>query len=177
MALAVGSKRFAGNNHGIEINPLDFNAAKSTTTKTYHGISIVVNGNIIGRIQNWNPQMYNREGSHVYELSNLTFGRPVDYVPGVNRQYTISCSRAEVWNEELEIALGYEGIWSDLIDQTKPFEVVEYLIRGNDIYKAITYSGCWFTSKNYNDFSAEDIPKIIVSAEISFVGRQVTVGV
>jgi hypothetical protein len=120
--------------------------------------------------------MYTRAGEHVYELNHLTFGRPVDYVPGINSNYTVSCSRTEVWNEELEIALGYPAVWADLIDQDRPFTVKEFLIRGAAVYRVWQYTGCWFTSKNYEAFQAEGVPKVMLSAELSFVARFRTVG-
>lgn len=163
---------FATNNHKVEISkPLNFDAPGSTTSKTYHGVAIVVDGNIVGRIGSWNPQMYSRAGEHIYELNNYTFGRPVDYVPGINDGYTISCDRAEVWGQEMERALGYPGLWADLIDQDRPFTVQEMLFRGNTVYQTWTYTGCWFTKKNIDNFSSKETPTIKLKAELAFVGR------
>lgn len=167
---------YADNPLGVRVSrPLNFDAPGSPATKTYHGVVIVVNGNVVGRIQNWNPQMYTREGSHVYELNNLTFGRPVDYVPSINTGYTISASRTEVWYEEFEIALGYPAVWADLIDQDQPFACEEYIFRGQTVYRSWLYRGCWFQDKNQDAFDAQGDAKVKVNATINFVSR--TLGV
>lgn len=163
---------YAANPHGVRVRPLDFDAPGAPTIKTYHGISIVVGGRIVGRIASWNPQMYARDGSHVYELSHLTFGRPVDYVPSVNRNYTISVSRVEVWSQEFEIALGYPAVWADLIDQNRPFSMQEYLFRGSTVYRVWLYSGCWFTNRNEDAFDREGDAIFKVNGEVAFVSRQ-----
>jgi hypothetical protein len=138
---------------------------------TYHGLAIVVDNNIVGRIQSWAPQMYSREGEWVYELNHFTFGRPVDYVPGINSNYTINCNRVEVWGQELERALGYPAVWSDLIDQDRPFAVKEFLLRGNNPYRTWEYTGCWFRNKNVQEFQSKETPQVMVTAELAFVGR------
>jgi hypothetical protein len=170
--------KYASNNHGVGNKPsrINFDAPGSVTSKTYHGISIVVDGNIIGRIQTWAPQMYSREGEWVYELNHLTFGRPVDYVPGINSNYTVNCSRVEVWNEELEKALGYPSVWADLIDQDRPFTVQEFLFRGSQVNKVWTYTGCWFKEKNIEQFQAKETPQVMVTATLAFVSRIETQG-
>lgn len=162
---------FAGNPHGVRVSPLEFDAPGAPTIKTYHGISIVVGGRIIGRVQSWAPQMYTRAGQHVYELNHLTFGRPVDYVPGVNSNYSVSVSRVEVWNQEFEVALGYPAVWSDLIDQTRPFSMQEYLFRGNTVYRVWLYSGCWFAGRNEDGADKEGNAIFQVNGEINFVSR------
>lgn len=166
---------FADNAYGVRTRPINFDAPGAPTTMTYHGISVVVNGKAVGRIQSWNPQMYQRNGELVYELSKFTFGRPVDYVPSINTGYTINGSHMEVWNGEMELALGFSGVFSDLIDQDRPFTVQEYLFRGNDVYRTWVYQGCWFTSKNYEAWTAEGNAKVMVNFDISFVSRLRTV--
>lgn len=167
---------YAGNPHGVRVRPLDFDAPGAPTIKTYHGISIVVSGRIIGRIHSWNPQMYQRGGTPIYELSHLTFGRPVDYVPSVNTGYTISFTRTEIWNQEIEIAMGYPAVWADLIDQNRPFSIQEYLFRGSVVYRVWSYSGCWFTARNEEGFQDQpDAPRIMVNGELAFVSRVRTV--
>jgi hypothetical protein len=145
-----------------------------TTMKTFHGLAIVMNDKIVGRLISWQPNMFSRQGDHIYELNSYTFGRPVDYVPGINDSYTISFSRAEMWGEELEKALGYAKEWSDLIEQDKPFTVKEVLSQGIDLYSTWTYKGCWFTKKNVSAFNAKENPSIKINGEISFVSRTLT---
>lgn len=164
---------FATNNHGVRTRPIDFDAPGSVTSKTYHAISIVVDGKIIGRIQSWQANTYSRNGKHIYELNHLTFGRAVDYVPGINSAYSLTFTRAEVWNQELELALGYSAVWQDLIDQDRPFTCQEYLFRGRSPYRIWQYSGCWFTERNENGFEAEaNDATIMVNATVNFVARR-----
>jgi len=155
-----------------QVYPLDYTHPNAPTIKTWHGVSIVVNGKIIGRVQSWNPKMFARTGAHVYELNNLSFGRAVDYVPGKNNDYTISATRLEMWDNEFELALGFPAVWSDLIDQDHPFTMHEHTMKGNTIYRSWVYYGCWFTSRVESAFEAEsDSPKVLATAEISFVSR------
>lgn len=155
-----------------DVKPIDYTHPHSPSVKTFHGLSIVVNGRIIGRIQSWQPKMYSRTGAHVWELSHLTFGRPVDYVPGKGENYSISASRVEMWNNEFELAIGFPSVWSDLLDQDKPFTINEYLLRGATIYRAWAYNGCWFSSRTESAAEAEsNAPKVMAEAEINFVSR------
>ena len=155
-----------------QVYPIDYSHPNAPSIKTYHGLSIVVNGRIIGRIQSWQPKMFARTGAHVYELNHLSYGRAIDYVPGKNNDYSISASRVEMWNDEFEIALGFPAVWSDLVDQDHPFTINEHLFKGRSIYRSWIYHGCWFTSRVESAFEAEtDSPKVVASAEISFVSR------
>lgn len=168
--------RFADNNHGVNLGTrLESGPTDSPTTQTFHGLSIVMNNNLIGRIQKWNPKMYSRKGEHIYELNYATFGRPVDYVPGINEQYSIDCEKIEIWDNELEEALGYGKTWDDLMDQTRPFTIDESIYKGQNIYRTVRYTGCWFTDKNNAQFGATDTPTIKMTANISFVSRKVVV--
>lgn len=166
---------YADNAFGVRTRDINFDAPGAPTTMTYHGIMLVVNGRAIGRIQGWTPQMYQRDGELVYELSKFTFGRPVDYVPSVNRGYTITGSRVEVWDKELEICLGYPAVFADLIDQDRPFTVSEYLFRGPNVYRVWSYLGCWFGQKNIQEQSADGNAKVMVNFDINFVSRVRTV--
>lgn len=162
---------YASNPHGVRVRPLDFDAPGAPTIKTYHGISIIVNGRIVGRIGAWNPKMYSRKGKLIYELNHLTFGRPVDYVPSINSGYSISTKHTEVWNQEFELALGYSTVWSDLMDQNRPFSVQEYLFRGPSVYRVWLYSGCWLSERNEADFSPEGDAIVQANGTIDFVSR------
>ena len=48
----------------------------SEATKLYHGISIVVKGNIIGRIRAWTPSVYRRPPD---ALKPYEIGRPLSF--------------------------------------------------------------------------------------------------
>lgn len=163
---------YGTNAFGIQTPGLNFTVPDAPTTKTYHGASIVVNGNIVGRVTSWNPSgAYTRAAAHVYEVSHVTWGRPVDIVPAISSGYTISMARVEVWFQELEIALGFPAVWDDLSDQDRPFTVYEYLFRGPSLYRVWRYAGCWFTDRNEAEVSAEGDGKVIVNATIMYVQR------
>ncbi|EHM1384171.1 hypothetical protein KFS98_003658 [Salmonella enterica] len=143
-------------------------------TKTYHGVSITLpNGGIIGRIQDFNPTFASRSIVPLYELNRQTVGRPIDNIPGIESGRSISITRVEVWDDELEIALAAaEREWIDLCEQTKPFSIIESMFRGNSKYRAWSYDGCWFASKSLDSFSAEGDMKVSASAEINYVIRR-----
>lgn len=161
------------------------------TTKTYHGISIQTrDGNVVGRIQGWTPTYASREGIHLYELNAQTWGRPIDYVPGKESGRQITCTRAEVWDQEIETVFGESvdqgfqpvGLsatnptieWRDLCDQTQPFEVREVWQRGLNNYKVWTYRGCWFTEISKDEHAAEGDAVVRVSVTMNYVIRHLT---
>lgn len=159
----------AGNGH------FDYTNAQAPTTMTYHGGTIVVNGNIVGRVNNWQPAgAYTREGVHVYELNGRTWGVPVDYIPGKATGFNITFTRNEVWGQELELALGYTSVWENLTDQTTPFIANEYLFKGNVVYRQWSYSGCWFTEKNPDAWASDGDGIFKVSCGMVYVTRKRT---
>jgi hypothetical protein len=163
---------FGTNAFGVQAQSLDFTDPGAPTTMMYSGTAIVVNNNIVGRIQSWHPDgAYNREGEHVYELSKVTVGLPVDYVPGRATGFTVSYTRTEVWGQELELTLGFSNAFATLVDQTRPFTVQEYLYKGTDIYRCWQYSGCWLKSKNPEAFAADGNYIYRVSGQLAYVSR------
>ena len=171
MALNRG---FAGNAFGQVTEALDYTSPYAPTAKTYHGIALVLNGNVIGRIQQWQREIYKRATKLVRELNNLTFGRPVDNVPGINNGYTISAQVAEMWNKEIEIQSGYTTRWTDLISQTAPIEAQEFWFRGAGPYEVWTYLGCWITDRDETQMSAEGDTIVMANLNMSFVSRFLT---
>lgn len=163
---------FGANNFGVTAQALDVADAGSPSSMSYHGAAIVVNNNIVGRIQSWNPEgAYNRDGEHVYELSRVTIGKPVDYVPGKITGLTVSFARTEVWDQELELALGFGAVWADLTDQNRPFVVQEFLYKGQDPYRVWQYSGCWMKSKNPEGWTADGNYIYKISGQLAYVSR------
>lgn len=172
------------NNFGYkEVTGLDYtasNTAGTLTTKVYHGVSITSgdNANIIGRIQSWQPDSYTREGIHLYELANMSFGRPVEFIPGKATGFTIAVTRAEVWEAEMEIAFGFGAVFDDLIDQNKPFTVREFWLKGNmglSTAQVWDYKGCWFTGKNIDAITSDGDGVTKISATLAYVSRRKTV--
>lgn len=171
------------NHFGVkDVQPLDYsssNQAGTLTTKVYHGVSITAgdDSNIIGRIQSWQPDSYTREGIHLYELADISFGRPVEFVPGKTTGFTIAVTRAEVWSAEMELAFGFGAVFDDLIDQTRPFSVREFWIKGNSGYSQVwDYKGCWFTGKNYDAITSDGDGVTKISATLAYVSRKKTKG-
>lgn len=162
-------------NYFSDVQPLDSFAPFAPSAKTYHGLTLEANGRTIGRIRSWHPTAYSREGSHIYELDTRSFGRPVDYVPGIATGFEIAFARVEMWQDEIEIALGlatFDSIWNDLTDQTRPFEINEYLWRGATMYRHWVYSGCWFKDRNESEATSQGDGIYEVSATVAYVKRQ-----
>lgn len=146
---------WATNAFGVQVKPIDYSNPQSPTTKIWHATSIVANGFIIGRISNWQVNAYTRQVNHVREVSHATWGRPVDIVPGISEGYEITFDRAEVWSQEMELALGFGSVFDDLADQDRPFEIFEYLFRGQALYSVWQYQGCWLQSRNESARTAD----------------------
>jgi len=163
---------YGTNAFGIDVKPLDFTVPDAPTTKTYHGASIVVGGNIVGRITSWQPSgAYTRDVAHVYELSHVTWGRPVDIVPGRATGFQVSFTKVEVWFQELEIALGYPAVWNDLTDQDRPFTAYEYLFRGATLYRVWQYRGCWFNERTEDAQTSDGDGIFKATCTMSYVHR------
>ena len=174
----TGANKGAQNNFGWkDVAPLDYKSDEGIlTTKVYHGVSITSgDNNIIGRIQSWQPDAYTREGVHLYELADVSFGRPVEYVPGKATGFTIAVTRAEVWESEMELAFGFTTLFDDLIDQTNPFTVREFWFKGNAGKSQVwTYKGCWFTGKNIDAITSDGDGVTKISATLAYVSRRKT---
>jgi len=171
--MAANTTAFASNSFGVNRQPIDYTQPGAPTVQSYHGGSIVVNNNVVGRIESWNPAgAYTRSGKHIMEVSHATWGLPVDYVPGVATGFNITFTRTEVWNQELEITLGYAAVWENLTDQTFPFVANEYLFQGVNLYRMWAYNGCWFTSKAPVEWTSEGEGIIKVSCDMAFVSRK-----
>ena len=164
------------NNFNVkDVNPLDYDVDDFLTTKVYHGVSITAGDNtIIGRIQSWQPDSYTRDGIHLYELADLSFGRPVEFIPGKATGFTIAVTRAEVWDHEMELAFGFKTLFEDLIDQNRPFEVKEFWIRGAETRQVWEYRGCWFTNKNIDAIASDGDGVTKISATLAYVSRRLS---
>jgi hypothetical protein len=124
---------------------------------------------LVGRMQTFQTTHFSRGGNHVYELNAFTAGHPVDFVPTIVENFMANFVHAEIWNGEIELAMGFPAVFSDLTDQTRPFEIEEWLQRGSELYRIWRYSGCWFKSKNRDEFGVSGEYKINVRGEVAFV--------
>ncbi len=172
--MALNYQVFAGNPHGVQTTPLRHDVPDAPTTKTYHGITIEVEGAVVGRIQSWHPNgAYTRAGELVYELNNLSWGLPVDYVPGKAEGFTVTATVAELWTSEIEVQLGLAFTqFEDLIEQNRPFTTREWWFRGVSAYRIWTYLGCWLTDANEEAFTAEGNARVIRNFGFTYVSRQ-----
>jgi hypothetical protein len=164
------------NQFNVRVPPLDFSKREAPASQTYHGITITVNGNIVGRIQNWSVNVFQRTITHVRELNHNTFGRPIDIVPSINDGYTITANRVEVWGEELEKAVGYALAYDDLINQTYPFAAKEMWFKGTQIYRIVDYHGCWFNNTDLESWDVTGDAIIKRAVGITFCSRSVSLG-
>ena len=168
----AGMSPYATNVYNVTTPRIDYSDTSAPTTFTYHGVSIVVAGNIIGRITSWQPSgAYTREGVHIYELQKDTWGRPVDYVPGRSTGYTLTFVRAEVWGQETEVTFGFNTVFNDLSDQTRPFVIQEYIFKGQELYRVWQYSGCWFQDKNFEAMTADGDGVLRCNGTVAYVSR------
>ena len=177
MAEQMNYSTFAANPYGALSKPLDYNNVYAPTAKTYHGITIEVGGNVVGRIQSWNPTGLTREGDWIYELNNMTWGKPVDYVPGRATGFSVTARVAELWFKEIEVQLGLtaEGTqFNDLIDQNFPFTAREFWFRGAETYRVWTYVGCWLTDRNEESYDAGGDAKVMANFTFNYVSRRMT---
>lgn len=165
------------NPHAVAVQPLDFSQFEGTNhTQVYHGSTIKINNKVVGRIRSFNADgAFQRTITPVYELNKTTWGRPVENIPGQNTGYTLTITRAEVWDAEFERTI-FDFVFHDLGDQTFPFTIEEFLWKGSEIYYIITYSGCWFNTKNIETFEAGGEGIIVVNAGITYVSRKYTGG-
>jgi len=161
-----------------DVAALDYSQSDYLTTKVYHGVSITTGDDtiVVGRIQSWQPDSYTREGIHLYELAEVSFGRPVEYIPGKASGFTIAITRAEVWDSEMELAFGYDTLWDDLVDQNRPFVIREFWTRGDTVKLIWEYRGCWFTNKNMDAITSDGDGISKISGSIAYVSRRKTFG-
>ena len=161
---------FATNTYQVNTQSLSYQ--QTGDTMSYHGAALVVQGNLVGRIQSWQPDgAYSRDGEHDYELNKNTTGKPMDYVPGKATGFTVSFARVEAWDQEFEIALGYSGVFADLTDQTRPFVVQEFLYKGTDPYRIFQYNGCWLKSKTPEAWTSDGNYIHKISGQLAYVSR------
>ena len=169
---------FAGNRYGVLADQINWESQDSPTSKTYHGITISVNGAVLGRVQSWDTSgAYARGGEHVYELNNRTWGNPVDYVPGRWEGLTIAASVAELWDHEIEAQFGITNPGAqiaDLIEQTRAFTAHEFWFRGAATYRIWTYRGCWLTDRNETAFTQDGNARVMANFNFSYVSRQLS---
>jgi hypothetical protein len=140
-----------------------------TTTRTDHAISIRVDGETIGQIQDWTPQQ-SRTITATYELKSDTSGEVVENVPGNIGGLTLGVNRFDLYKAKMEEVWGTNFNIQMLTDQTEPFTVQEKWLVPNDSPEIWIYTGCWFSSLGRNHSAQGDrITK--VNASLSYVKK------
>lgn len=165
------------NQYGIISPSLDFEARKGYVpeSKIWHGLSIAVGNGAnrvqVGRLQSWNVDAMTRQVTQKYELSAETFGRPVESVPGRAEGYSISVQRVELWENELEKALGYPDVFADLMDVRWAVDLYEYLYKGKSLYRLWKYPVCWMNNLQEIEKGADGDGIITASASFTYLPR------
>jgi len=162
----------AQNPFGVTVSPLDYGDQYAPSTKTAHGLTIMANNTVVGRINSWQPMSHSRTGVFVREINKDTWGLPVDYVPGMSNDTTIAMARAEVWGEELEVALGETAEYANLCDQTRPFKLYEYLYKGSSLYRVWVYLGVWFQEKQIDAITPDGDGVYRTSPTVAYVSKK-----
>jgi hypothetical protein len=176
--MAVGAiDPFASNPFGVTVDPIDWDDASAPYAMTYHGLTIVSAGYIVGRITSWQPSEMTRENALIYELSYYTFGRPVDQVPGRATNFTVTGTSAEMWDKEIEKRLFGEPdlqVFGDLMDQIRAFTVYEHWFKGTTPYRTWVYYGCWLTSKSNEPYNVEGDGRVMANFTFQYVSKRAT---
>lgn len=159
------------NQYGVKVQPLDLSDQYAPNTKTYHGIQILFNGRVVGRITNWDVTPYTRDATLIYELDRDTAGMPVDIVPGKTTGRTITATRVELWKKEVETVIVPGQHWADLSQQIRAFWILENMYAGSDLYQTYVYVGCWFTDRKEDPWAADGDFVVRAQLAITFVNR------
>lgn len=133
---------------------LDHNHALANQYKTYHAVEIVVNDKVIGGFSSWNVSALGRDITRVKQLGRGVYGT-VGIVPGAIHDLTITGTKVEIWDQETSIQFGFDTQAATLADHRHPFEVIQYLWRGDEVYRAWLYAECWFSSIGVGEWSAD----------------------
>jgi hypothetical protein len=166
---------FASNPFGVTVEPIDWEDQNAPYAMTYHGVTIVSGGYMVGRITSWQPSEMTRENALIYELGYYTFGRPVDQVPGRAQGYTVTGTSAEMWEKEIEKRLFGEPdlqVFSDLMDQIRAFTVYEHWFKGTVPYRTWVYYGCWLTSKSNEPYNVDGDGRVMAGFTFQYVSKR-----
>jgi len=117
--------------------------APFTKVVTQHVVSIRVNGQTIGYIQNWNPSQ-RKTLTRVFEINAVTSGRAVELVPGNVDADTIRIDRYDVYRKLLWKAFGFAAELVHLSDHLNPFDVKEIWKEPDGNTHGTLFTGCWF---------------------------------
>lgn len=127
-------------------------APPNTVAQLSHAITIRINGQTIGAINEWNPRQ-NRTITELYEfggnVSNGDFGsgngEPFEKVPGNISGMQIEVRRYDIYTRQMEQILGNADL-TMLSNQNTAFDCREAWSSPNNINNYENhYRGCWFS--------------------------------
>jgi hypothetical protein len=168
---------FGSNPYNVVVEPIDWADKYAPYQMTYHGLTIVSNNYLVGKITSWQPAEMTRENKLTRELSYFTFGRPVDITPGpaADATYAVTGTSAEMWDKETEKRLmGDPGtlVFSDLMDQIRAFTVYEHWFKGLAPYRTWGYYGGWLNSKAYEAaFTVDGDGRVMSTFGFNYVSK------
>lgn len=134
-------------------------APPNTVTQLSHAVTIRVNGQTIGAINEWNTRM-NQTVTELYELGVVTpgggpggttaqyaklSGDPYEKVPGNTSGLQIDVRRYDIYMLQMERVFGTPDLHM-LSNQRNAFNVVEMWVTPNNVRNYFNhYQGCWFS--------------------------------
>ena len=127
----------------------------TTTTRTDHAISIRVDGNTIGQIQEWAPQQ-SRTVTPSFELNSATSGEVYENIPGNIGGLTVTVNRYDLYTAKMEQVWGANFDINMLTDQTSPLSIQERWQNPDGTFEVYVYTDCWFSSLGRNHSAQGD---------------------
>lgn len=160
----------------------DSHTPPNTNTMTSHPLAIKANGEFIGAVNQWSPEM-SMDVNPVYEFGSFTgpygglFGQPYEMVPGNMTNLTIRVQRYDLYPLQMERAFGTTSLDMLSRDPGVPGQSGQFSLR--ERWSApnaadgfiIVYDGCWFTNIG-RTISSTDNRIINVNASIVFTSRR-----
>lgn len=183
---------------GLDTSIFKDNLVPRTRTRTSHDFVIVVDGRIIGAVQEL-AEGQSRSTTDVWELHRNQYGvEPANIVPGINSSRTLRIRRFDLFTAPFEEVFGDVRIAS-LADQSRPFtlrtrlgspgmvgassvidtsnvtgKAAEALLNagvsalGREIWE---YNGCYFTQMD-RVYSVDGNRLVGVDAQITYQSRR-----
>jgi len=159
-------------------------APPNTVAQLSHAMTIRVNGQTVGAINEWNPRM-NQTVTELYEFGVVTpgggpagttaqysklSGEPFEKVPGNVSGMQIDVRRYDIYTLQMELAFGTPDLHM-LSNQRNAFNVIESWLSANNIRNYFNhYQGCWFSDLG-RTISATGDRTINVNATLQYTRR------
>jgi len=138
-----------------------------TKVVSSHGLSIFVNGNVVGSIHQYEIG-HSRDATHTYEFGGVTevplaSGEPFDIVPGNAKGLDIKIGRYDIYTSRFERAFGTQDL-TMLTSQTLPIELRQFMASPDGtLNESFRVESVWWTRLGRR-FSASDNRIVMVDA-------------